>query len=81
MSDQFQPVNKKLLKWAQNLATDPHEFTHVLYNQACSIAELKRRIAELEAAQTRIRELPLKITEDEPSRKRLAALIEEALAG
>ena len=47
MSDQFKTANKKLLKWAQNLATDPHEFTHVLYNQARSIAELKATIQQL----------------------------------
>ena len=49
--DQFKPVDKKLLKWAQNLADNPHEFTYVLYNQA-------RRIEQLEAERKAILELP-----------------------
>jgi hypothetical protein len=39
------------------------------------------RIRELQEALDRVRELPLKITDDEPSRKRMAQLIEDAISG
>ena len=60
--DQFKPVDKKLLKWAQNLSDNPHEFTYVLYNQARRIEQLEAKLArsdrkEIEAVYRKLGEL------------------------